>query len=225
MVVLATKVYVSGQARDRALDALETLVANALDGLDATYEIGLRHDDFPSVTVQGEDATVARNLLAEQWGAIEPTHDEGATYVGTLTSWDDDGWVLDAGEPVRIPADRIELGPGRPSQVIERFGVVQHQRLQFDWGDPPALAEVERDQLYEWRRGPGRVNINSVTRAEARRAVNRAGHADDITGIDRIGLLEQSIRCAPGTDPPGLLASIGPYLQGEMRCVVSSGSS
>jgi hypothetical protein len=50
--------------------------------------------------------------------------------------------------------------------------------------------------------------------------VNRAGHAEDIVTVERLGLLEQSIVTREGTDPPGLLASIGGYLPAELLCVV-----
>ena len=72
MVVLATKCYVEGDARERALDGLRSLVENAIGDLAVEYEVGLRHDDFPSVTVSGEDETIARNVLREEWGAITP---------------------------------------------------------------------------------------------------------------------------------------------------------
>jgi hypothetical protein len=64
------------------------------------------------------------------------------------------------------------------------------------------------------------VNVNSATRAEVRATVNRAGHAEDIVTVERLGLLEQSIVCREGTDPPGLLASIGEYVPAELLCVV-----
>jgi len=228
MVVLATKLYVEGDAQERALDSLGSLVGNALDELDVTYEVGLRHDDFPSVTVSGEDAVVARNLLREEWGEITGEFEAGETYVGTLERWDEDGFVLDAGEAIRIPTDEFGLGPGSPEQVRERFGLVQHLPMRFvysgedDDGEttPHRLADAERDRLYEWTRGDGRVNVNSATRAEVRATVNRAGHARDIVTVERLGLLEQSIVCGEGTDPPGLLASIGEYLPAELRCVV-----
>ncbi|NIS37525.1 MAG: DUF2110 family protein, partial [Actinobacteria bacterium] len=63
MVVLATKVYVEGDARARALDGLRSLVQDAVGELDVDAELGLRHDEFPTVTVEGEDAEAARNLL------------------------------------------------------------------------------------------------------------------------------------------------------------------
>jgi len=220
MVVLATKCYVDGDARERALDGLGSLIQNAVGDLDVTYEVGLRDDDFPSVTVEGEDAVAARNLLREEWGAITQDFEAGETYVGTLESWDEDGFVLDAGQEVRIPADEIGLGQGSPEQIRKRFGLVQHLPLEFVWDDSPRLSEDQRDDLYDWTRGTGRVNVNSATRAEVRATVNRAGHAQDIVTVERQGLLEQSVICKEGTDPPGLLASIGKHLPSEILAVV-----
>jgi hypothetical protein len=242
MVVLATNVYVHGDARERALDGLRSLVDNAVGDLDVEYTVGVRHDDFATVTVEGEDAVVARNLLREEWGEITPDLEPGETYVGTLESWDEDGIVLDAGQDVRIPASELDLGQGTPIQIVERFGLVQHMGLRFVYGggrtdgsrtssdassdgneaagEPGRLADAERDRLYEWTRGSGRVNVNSATRGEVRATVNRAGHARDIVTVERLGLLEQSIVCKDETDPPGLLAAIGDYLPAEIRCLI-----
>ncbi|MEF8838045.1 MAG: DUF2110 family protein [Haloarculaceae archaeon] len=220
MVVLATRCYVEGDARQRALDSLRSLVNDALGDLEVAYDVGVRDDDFPSVTVEGPDATAARNVLREAWGEITPHLTEGEVSVGTLEAWDTEGFQLDAGRPVRIPAAELGLGPGDPDQIRRRFGLVQHVPLRFVPGDPPALAAAERDRLFEWRRGTGRVNVNSATRSEVRATVNRAGHAADIVTVDRLGLLEQSIVCAPETDPPGLLAEIGDYLPAELLAVM-----
>ncbi|WP_251341215.1 DUF2110 family protein [Haloplanus halophilus] len=220
MVVLATKCYVEGDARDRALDGMTALVDNLIGDLDVEWEVGVRHDDFVSVTVSGDDAVAARNALAEEWGAIGTGFEDGETYVGTLESWDDEGFVLDAGERIRIPAAELGLGPGSPAQIRDRFGLVQHLPMRFVAGDPPRLADAERDRLYEWTRGTGRLNVNSATRGEVRATLNRAGHARDVVTVERLGLLEQSVVTAEGTDPPGLLASVGEYLPAELKCVV-----
>ncbi len=221
MVVLATKLYVDGDARDRALDSLRSLVDNEIGDLEVEFEVGVRHDEFPSVTIEGEDAVVARNVLREEWGEIVPDLEEGETYVGTLESWDEDGFVLDAGQPVRIPADELGLGPGTPAQIRERYGLVQHLPMRFVYAEGGSrLADEERDRLYDWTRGNGRLNVNSATRAEVRATLNRAGHARDYVTVERLGLLEQSVVTTEGTDPPGLLASVGEYLPAELRCVV-----
>ncbi|MFB6297830.1 MAG: DUF2110 family protein [Salinirussus sp.] len=220
MVVLATKCYVAGEARERALDSLSSLVENDLGDLDVEVEIGVREDGFPSVTVGGPDAVAGRNVLRDRWGEVTPQLAPGETAVGTLESWDEDGLVLDAGQEVRIPTDELGLGTGGADQIRTRFGLVQHLPLRFVAGDPPRLADSERDRLYDWTRGTGRVNANSATRAELRATVNRAGHAEDIVTVERLGLLEGSIVCREGTDPPGLLASVGEHLRSELLCVV-----
>ena len=220
MVVLATKCYVEGDARERSLKSLASLIDNDLGELSVEADIGVRRDDFVSVTLAGEDETVARNVLRERWGEITDHFEAGERYTGTLDAWDDDGFVLDAGVDVRIPAAEIGLGQGTPSQIRDRFGLIQHLPMAFVYGEPCRLADAERDRLYEWTRGPGRVNVNSATRGEVRATVNRAGHAQDIVTVERLGLLEQSIICGEGTDPPGLLAAIGEYLPAELRCVI-----
>ncbi len=233
MVVLATKLYVDGTARERAIDSLDSLVANDLGGVEVDWTIGVRDDDFPSVTISGPDATVARNVLADHWGTITPDFESGETYVGTLDSWDTDGIVLDVGDGAALPAsisdsgglrietDQLGLGPGTPEQIRTRFGLIQHLGLTFVYDEQePRLADSTRDQLFDWSRGAGRVNVNSATRAEVRAAVNRAGHANDIITVERQGLLEQSIVCTENTDPPGLLAAIGDQLPAELLCIV-----
>lgn len=220
MVVLATKCYVEGDARERALKSLGSLLDNAVGDLHVECEIGVRSDEFVTVTVSGDDATAARNVLREQWGEITDHFESGETYTGTLESWDDGGITLDAGEKIRIPSDELGLGQGTPSQIRERFGLVQHLPMQFVYGDPSRLADDERDRLYEWPRGPGRVTVNSATRGEVRATVNRAGHARDVVTVERLGLLEQSVVCTASTDPPGLLSAVGEYLPAELRCVV-----
>ncbi|MFT4946347.1 MAG: hypothetical protein ACI8TL_000582 [Natronomonas sp.] len=222
MVVLATKCYVSGDARKRSLTSLRSLVDNDVGELDVTVDIELREDGFPEVTLTGDDETAAANLLREEWGEIPDSFEAGETYVGTLDSWNEDALVLDAGRPIRIPSDQLGLGPGDPGSVRTRFGLVQHLPLRFVYDDPPRLADSQRDELYDWQRGNGRVNVNSATRAEVRATVNRAGHAQDIVTVERLGLLEQSIICTEDTDPPGLLAGIGEYLPAELLCVVPS---
>jgi hypothetical protein len=230
MVVLATKVYVQGDARERSLDALRSLVGNEIEELDVEYTVGVRRDEFAVVTIEGDDEVVARNLLREEFGEITPDFEAGESYVGTLESWDGDGFVLDAGEDVRVPASELGLGRGTPVQIVERFGLVQHMPLTFVYGGdlddetgeerPHRLADAGRDRLYDWTRGAGRVNVNSATRGEVRATVNRAGHARDIVTVERLGLLEQSIVCKDETDPPGLLAAVGDYLPAEIRCVI-----
>lgn len=216
---LAARCYVEGEARERALTSLASLLDNDIGGLEVASDLRVRDDGFPVVELDGPDAVAAGSVLRERWGEVGVPA-TGEVGVGTLAGWDGDGFVVDTGETVRVPRGELGLGPGEPSQVRTRYGLVQHLPLRFVAGDPPRLADTERDRLYDWTRGNGRVNVNSATRAEVRATVNRAGHARDIVTVERLGLLEQSIVCKADTDPPGLLASIGEYLPSELLCVV-----
>ncbi len=223
MVTLASKIYVAGDARDRARRSLQGTVEALFDELAVTTDIEVRSDDFPVVTIDGSDAVAAENLLSQEFGLLPEELVPGNTYTGTLRAWDADGIQLDIGQgrSIQIPTATLGLGPGAPDQLRTRFGLIQHLPMQFVYGDPPRLADDERDRLFEWRRGPGRVNVNSATRSEVRATVNRAGHAHDIVTVERLGILEQSIVCREETDPPGLIASIGEYLPAELQAVVS----
>tara|TARA_B110000263_G_scaffold227878_1_gene220540 strand:- start:94 stop:762 length:669 start_codon:yes stop_codon:yes gene_type:complete len=220
MVILATKIYVNGDAKERAIRSLNSMILNDIGELEVDYKLELTDNSFPKISITGEDELVANNVLISQWGEISPDLIEGNDHVGTLSSWDDHGFTIDSTKKIRISTANIGLGPGTPAQVKERFGLVQHMPLTFTYGSPCKLSSSELDRLYGWRRGLGRVNVNSATKSEVRATVNRSGHAKDIVSVERLGLLEQSIICAKGTDPPGILAAIGPYIPSEMKCVI-----
>jgi hypothetical protein len=220
--VLNAKIYVAGDARERALDSARGVIGNRVAELEFEHEVELRDDDRIEVSGVGEDAEAAFALLVEEFGEYTTDPEDGETYLGTLESWDNDGFTVDIGVDVRVPREQFEdLGRGSPADIRERYGLVQHTPLEVVAGEPARLSDVQVDELWSWQKGEtGRLNVNSCTRAEVRATVNRAGHANDIVTVERLGLLEQSVVCAPGTDPPGLLASVGKYLEGEMKCVV-----
>lgn len=220
--VLNAKIYVAGEARERALDSARGVIADRLGELDFEHEVELRDDDRLEVSGFGDDAEAALSLLVEEFGEYTTEPEEGETYIGTLEGWGDEGFVVDIGVDIGVPPSELDdLGRGDASAVRERYGLVQHTPLEVVAGETPRLSDAQVDELWSWQKGEtGRLNVNSCTRAEVRATVNRAGHADDILTVERLGLLEQSVVCAPGTDPPGLLASVGRFLEGEMKCVV-----
>jgi hypothetical protein len=220
--VLNAKIYVGGEARERALDSARGVIADRVAELEFEHEVELRDDDRIEVSGVGDDAEAALALLVDEFGECTTDPKDGETYLGTLEGWDEDGFVVDIGVDIRVPPGSLDdLGRGDADSVRERYGLVQHTPLEVVAGDTARLSDEQVDELWSWRKGEtGRLNVNSCTRAEVRATVNRAGHANDILTVERLGLLEQSVVCAPGTDPPGLLASVGRFLEGEMKCVV-----
>jgi len=231
MVVLATKCYVEGDARDRALDGMNSLVANDIGELDVDWQVGVRDDDF--VQVDGRAARTPKSLAtsSRRRGArSSPTTTDWRPARSTSVPWSRGTTTGSSSTPAstcRFRPTRSASAEGRPSRSSSDSDW-SSTSVRFvyggDVGDPDAepsrLSDAERDRLYDWQRGDGRLNVNSATRGEVRATVNRAGHAQDIITVERLGLLEQSVVCTEDTDPPGLLASIGSYLPAEMRCVV-----
>jgi hypothetical protein len=66
------------------------------------------------------------------------------------------------------------------------------------------------------------VIANSVTRSELKAAIKKTGHARDIYGIERLGLMEHMITCRENTDGPGIVAAIGKLVKGELGVVRTS---
>ncbi len=222
-VELNAYVYVEGEARRRVMDSVEGLISNAVGELEFTYSVELTGEGYLEVSGEGEDATVARNILTEEFGERVDEARVGELYTAHLESWSPDGFAVDCGVSLDVPVESLEeLGKGSPSQIRQRYGLVQHLPLEVEaTGDGEArLSDLQVDELWDWTRGSGRLNVNSTTRSEIRATLNRAGHADDVVTVERLGLLEQSVVCREETDPPGLLSSVGPYVHGEMLCVV-----
>lgn len=224
MLRLAQQCYVHGDARGRALQGLQAMLDDQIGELDVTSDIEVVDEEYVTVTFDGSDASVAEAVVAEVFLSIAEAPEAASTSGAVLLRWDAGGWTVGLGPGVErtLPAEDLGLGPGGGLQLRERFGVVQHMPVEITLAETPTLSETTRDLLYGWRRDDagGRVTVNSVTRGQLRATINRAGLADAIITIERVGLLEQSVRCAEGTDPPGLVAAIGPYLPAEMKCVI-----
>ena len=224
MLRLAQQCYVHGDARGRALQGLRAMLDDRVGELDVTMDIEVADEEYVNVRFDGSDAGVAEAVIAEGFVTVAEAPEVATSSGAVLLRWDAEGWTVGLGPGVRrtLAAEELGLGPGDGLQLRERFGVVQHMPVEVDLTRTPTLSETTRDLLYEWRRDEagGRVTVNSVTRGQLRATINRAGLADAIITIERIGLLEQSVRCAEGTDPPGVVAAIGPYLPAEMKCVI-----
>ena len=81
MVILATKIYVKGNARKRAIRSLDSIIFNDIGQLDVTYDLSFTPQNFPEVTVDGEDEMAANNILIETWGEILSPTQNGSEYI------------------------------------------------------------------------------------------------------------------------------------------------
>jgi hypothetical protein len=200
--------------------SFEAMLRNDLSGLRVTYSLTLT--SWISVTVAGSEEKVAADLLVRQYGELRDAR-PGETVRAWLAGINDNGIALDTGcKRVSVPCVRLEpFGRGTVEQIASRFGLIHCLPLQIRLvGESDAeFTKNQIDVLWRWKKGTDRINVNNATRAQIHVALKRSRHARDVYAIERLGILEHSIVCKKGTDAPGLIPQIGPYLESELACV------
>jgi len=200
--------------------SFEAMLRNDLSGLRVTYSLTLT--SWISVTVTGSEEKVAADLLVRQYGELRDAR-PGETVRAWLAGINDNGIVLDTGcKRVSVPCVRLEpFGRGTVEQIASRFGLIHCLPLKIRLvGESDAeFTKNQIDALWRWKKGTDRINVNNATRAQIHAALKRSRHARDVYAIERLGILEHSIVCKKGTDAPGLIPQIGPYLESELACV------
>ena len=203
--------------------SFEAMLRNDLSGLRVIYSLTLT--SWISVTISGSEEQVAGDLLVRRYGELRDPR-PGDIARALVAGINDDGIALDTGcKRVLVPCVRLEpFGRGTVEQIASRFGLIHCLPLQVRLvGEFDAeFTKNQIDALWRWRKGTDRINVNNATRAQVHAALKRSGHGRDVYAIERLGILEHSIVCKKGTDAPGLVPQIGPYLESELACVRGS---
>jgi len=219
MVTIHLLQLVCGNASKTAR-SFEAMLRNDLNGLRVTYSLAL--SSWISVTITGSEEKLARNILVKQYGELRDPR-PGDIVSAWLAEINDNGIaLLTACKRVLVPGVRLEpLGCGTVEQIASRFGLIHCLPLQVRLvGEFDAeFTKNQIDALWRWRKGTDRINVNNATRAQVHAALRRSGHSRDVYAIERLGILEHSVVCKKGTDAPGLVPQIGPYLQSQLACV------
>ena len=204
----------------KAARSFDAMLRNDLNELRVIYSLTLT--SWISVTITGSQEQVAGDLLVKQYGELRDPQ-PGDIARAWLAGINDNGIALDTGcKRVLVPLVRLEpFGRGTVEQIASRFGLIHCLPLQVRLvGEFDAeFTKNQIDALWRWRKGTDRINVNNATRAQIHAALKRSGHARDVYAIERLGILEHSIVCKKGTDAPGLVPQIGPYLESELACV------
>jgi hypothetical protein len=222
---LLIKVY---GTRERAIHAAQIMVDNDLKELEAKAQISVADEGWLTLDISGEDEEFAANFLADKYGSPLKKVNRGDICKGYVSLIGDDRIVVDVGVPVTILQGSLgALGTGDARQIASRFGIIPHLPMEVEIDDPKLvtghLAKKQLDMLWNWKKsGYDHVTANSVTRSELKAAIKKTGHARDIFGIERLGLMEHLITCRAGTDGPGIVAAIGRHVKGELGVIKAS---
>jgi len=210
---------VCGQA-DKVNSSFVAMLHNDLRGLRIAYSLELTK--WISVTISGPDEELAADLLTKRYGKLRDVQRGNIVYA-RLVAVNDGGFTLDAGgKRVLVHHSKLQpLGRGTALQIASRFGLIRCLPLEIRLVDESdaELTKNQIDTLWRWKKGTDRINVNNATRAQIHAVLKRTGHARDVYAIERLGILEHSIVCKHGTDAPGLVPIIGPFLESELGCV------
>lgn len=201
--------------------SVQAMLQNDLSGLCVVYSLELAK--WISVTLSGPDEEVGEKLLAKKYGML-CDFKQGDKIRACIAVIKETGFLFDAGtKSVLVHENKLRsLGRGTPLQIASRYGLIRHLPLEVILvkENEAELTKNQVDTLWRWKKGTDRINVNNATRAQIHSVLKRTGHARDIYAIERLGILEHSIVCKRGTDAPGLIAAIGPYLESELGCII-----
>ena len=208
---------------EKAKKAFQATLKNKLKYLDVN--ITVHAYKWMKVTLTGKDEEFAANYLVSVYGSPHKLN-VGDIVTGRLAHIDEHSITVDVGSKFStvLKGNFKHFGPGTPKQIASRFGFVEHLPVEVR---VTGISEVEFtkkqiDAFWKWKKGTDRVTVNGATMGQIRSALKKTGHLRDAIQIEKLGTLEHSIICKKGTDAPGIISDIGPYLKSDLGCVRGS---
>ena len=208
---------------EKARKAFQAALTDRLKFLDVNIIVDSHK--WMDVTLAGRDEEFAANYLVRTFGTPHKLN-VGDIVTGRIIKIHENCIEVDVGlEFVFVLKDTLKhLGIGAPKQIASRFGFVEQLPVEVKIiGTKKAeYTKKQIDAFWKWKKGTDRVTVNGATRAQIRSALKKTGHVRDINRIEKLGTLEHSIVCKKGTDAPGIISDIGPYLNSDLRCIRGS---
>ncbi|WP_406657275.1 DUF2110 family protein [Methanolobus sp. ZRKC2] len=227
MISLQLLIKIYGNT-ERAVHSAQVLMDNELKDLDVSATYSFSKDRWLTLEISGEDEEFAANFLTDKYGKPVTDVKAGDICKGFIHLIEDDRIVVDIGMPVDVPGNKLKvLGTGNAQQIASRFGIIGHLPVEVEITDARnktgIFTKKQVDILWDWKKsGYDHVVANAVTRSELKAAIKKTGHARDIFGIERLGLMEHVITCRENTEGPGIVAAIGKLVSGELGVIKAS---
>jgi len=235
-VVLLTRLY--GQYKNRLAQTVKSSILSLIEELDvrlARFVIDKR--GHMVISIDGQDAEFAINYLTKEYGtSISLEHvTEGKVFRGSLVDVGKVGYGLyvdiaamnnktpvDAllplyqireqfkiSKPLRTLAKSLVLADNLPVEVL--IVNVDREEAKLE----ASFAESTMSRFDEWLHDDHeRLLVFGTSRTMLDDALKKSSHIDDIYEIQELGKFEFALRCKRSTRASGIIAAIGPRLQG-----------
>jgi len=209
---------------------------NAILGdLHVEVKLSAVEKQWVKVSVSGEDEEVAVSLLKREFGQIPiklSSIKVGDVLRGRLIDVGRVGYSLyvDVGvlspkpkdalvplywlkaefydEPLRLMADRMGWVDGLPVEV-------EIKSVEFGTREIEAVFSTDQvERFKEWRSdGLDKLFITGTILENVEKALLETGHHRDVRRIEELGLMETLVVLKKGTNAPGIIKEIGPYVR------------
>ncbi len=236
-LTLLEKCY--GRHSSRFLALFGDVLSSVTQGLEARVTVLRKtRDNWLQVEVSGQDAPMVTTYLHQRFG-VAPTSLTQVTpyseFRGKIISSGNVGYGLYVDIGIAVPRHidvllplhvlRSQLACGKKLsllQLAETFTLYDNFPLKIQvTGIDQDQEEVEgrlstRQSAHfeEWvSLDFDRIVVLGAHFDDVTRAINRVGALRDVIKIIHLGFLEQLLLCKLGTDGPGVIAKIGPWLQ------------
>lgn len=222
-VVLRERIYAD---TDRVLNAIGLLLDRLLKYYDVLFKVRTEGSRC-IVSLYGHDAKPAGNYLSLRIGI--PEHVEvGNAYTAYIKSIDNDDVIVELDRDYRVSRSELNaaLGPGGPTDIASRYGLVKNMPVGIIvTGDGTAqLTEEQTQVLKKWAGDTvDRIIVSGVTRAHLKQIIKKSDHYRDIKDVERLSILCQMIICRQGVDGIGLASILSRRLPVEMKVITGHG--
>lgn len=230
-IVILEKIYGDRSGFEKLNKKLKSLLGE----LEVSWKIGITQKQWAKITVEGEDKEISANLIREEFGEIPYNLSkikEGEIYKGRFIDLGKVGYGVYIDIGVFSPAPKDVLVPlyylkslfgNKPvRQLIREFGWIDYipieleiTKLEFGTREIEGkFTERQLKQIEKWTSdGYDKIFIVGTISENVEEALIETGHSRDVKRLEELGLMETLLVLKKGTQAPGIIKEIGPYLK------------
>lgn len=230
-IVILEKVYGDRSGFEKLSRKLKSLLGE----LEVEWKLSVTRKQWVKVSIEGEDEEISANLIREEFGEVPYKLSrirEGETYKGRFTDLGKVGYgaYVDIGIFSPSPKDALlplyylkrTFGEMPVRQMIKEFGWVDYLPVEIrlervEFGTRSVEAEFSEKQLRTIKKwlsdGRDKLFITGTVSERIEEALIKTGHGRDVKRLEELGLMETLLILKKGTNAPGIIKEIGPFIK------------
>lgn len=230
-MIILEKIYGDRSGFEKLNRKLKSLIGD----LEVSWKVGITQRQWAKISLEGEDEEVSANLIREEFGEIPyklSAIKEGRIYKGRFVDLGKIGYgvYVDIGIFSPVPKDALiplyylksTFGEKPVRRMIREFGWIDYLPVEVEvkkveFGTREIEVEFTKRQLTKINKwlndGHDKIFIAGTVSENVEKALIETGHSRDVIRLEELGLMETLLVLKKGTQAPGIIKEIGPYLK------------